>query len=133
MRAVVNHRVVVVPRTVTHNQTPTMSRNEKINAQICTLRIEDLISQYFIYQNSIFLYFLWPISIFSSFSKALYRLPGFDIEPRPSLGPSQKIEPEPSKNGRPQAKPKPSLGLDPSLVTQGSKQYLGIKEYQERI
>ena len=89
----------------------------------------------FIHQKSIFLYFLWHISILFSFWKALHRLSGFDIEPgpSPSLGPSQKIKPEPSKNGRAWAEPKPSLGLDPSLVTQGSKQYLGIKEYQERI
>ena len=67
--------------------------------------------------------------------KSPSRLPGFDIEPgpSPSLGPSQKIKPEPSKNGRAWAEPEPSLGLDPSLVTQGSKKYLGIKEYQERI
>ena len=76
-----------------------------------------------------FYIFLWPIGIFFSFSKALHRLPGFDIEPgpSPSLGPSQKIEPEPSKNGRARAEPEPSLGLDPSLGSTISRSLLMSK------
>ena len=65
-----------------------------------------------LHQKSIFLNFLWQIGIFSSISKALHRLPGF--EPKP--GPFPKIKPDPSKNGRARAEPKLSLGHDPLLL-----------------
>ena len=54
---------------------------------------------------------LWPIGIFSSFSKALHRLPGFDIKPRPSpsLSPPKMAKPGPSL-GQAQAEPRVRLG-----------------------